>query len=114
MFLDTNYNSPNTVMATLYQNFIEVAMKYYRYVKCMGNKRQPHVGLLIGKYTEDYDRVRSGNHQICVLSHQADRALDAGTISDLVDLAFVLIKGKHKVGLAQCYQCAVSKCQVQW
>ena len=38
----------------------------------------------------------------------------AGTIRDLVELAFVLIKGKSKRGTEQDYRCAVSKCQVKW
>ncbi|KAL6716246.1 Telomerase reverse transcriptase [Lecanora helva] len=84
MFLDSNFNSLNTVLSTIYQNFAETSMKYYRYMKCMGHNGQPHLGLLIG------------------------------TISDLVDLAFVLIKGKHRSQLADDYACAVSKCQVQW
>lgn len=38
----------------------------------------------------------------------------AGTIQDLVEMAFVLIKGKHKRQTEQGYTCAVSKCQVEW
>ena len=49
MFLDTNFNSPNTVLLTIYQNFVEVAMKYYRYGKLMVHSSQPHLHLLIGK-----------------------------------------------------------------
>lgn len=37
-----------------------------------------------------------------------------GTIKDLVELAFVLIKGKHKSRTEQGYTCTVSKCQVEW
>ncbi|KAL2046145.1 hypothetical protein N7G274_001592 [Stereocaulon virgatum] len=84
MFLDTNFNSPNTVLSTIYQNFMEAAMKYYRYGKSMDRWSQPHLELL------------------------------TGTILDLVDLAFILIKNKHKLQVARDYDCAVSKCQIQW
>ena len=49
MLLDTNFNLPITVLSTIYQNFFEAAMKFYRYVKCMAHMAQPHVDLLIGE-----------------------------------------------------------------
>jgi hypothetical protein len=49
MFLDTNFNSPNTVLSTIYQNFMEAAMKYYRYGKTMEHWSQPHLELLTGE-----------------------------------------------------------------
>ncbi len=49
MFLDTSFNSIVTVLSTIYQNFVEAAMKYYRYAKCMAGVKHPHVDLLIGK-----------------------------------------------------------------
>lgn len=52
MFLDTNFNSPKTVLSTIYQNFIEAAMKYYRYVKSMVDSQQPHLAILTGKKEE--------------------------------------------------------------
>lgn len=48
MFLDTTFNSLNTVLSTIYKNFLELAMKYYRYAKCMATSMYPHAGLLIG------------------------------------------------------------------
>lgn len=42
----------------------------------------------------------------------SDSPLD--TIRDLMDMAFVLIQGKHKIHHMQDYNCAVSKRQVQW
>ncbi|KAK4695849.1 telomerase reverse transcriptase, partial [Lecanoromycetidae sp. Uapishka_2] len=84
MFLDTNFNSANTVLSTIYQNFAEAAMKYYRYAKCMQSAKQPHLDLL------------------------------KRTIGDLVDLAFVLVKGRHRLQIAHDYDCAVSKRQVAW
>lgn len=49
MFLDTNFNSLQTVLSNVYQNFLEAAMKYYRYVKSMPRDKQPHTALLTGK-----------------------------------------------------------------
>lgn len=45
----------------------------------------------------------------------AEHGALSGTIRDLVDLAFVLVKGKHKLHIEQQdYSCNVSKSQVQW
>lgn len=49
MFLDTSFNSTVTVLSTIYQNFMEAAMKYYRYAKCMGGRKHPHLDLLTGE-----------------------------------------------------------------
>ena len=49
MFLDTNLNSAMTVLSTIYQNFVEAAMKYHRYAKCMGGEKHPQQDLLIGE-----------------------------------------------------------------
>lgn len=37
-----------------------------------------------------------------------------GTIRDMIDLAFTLIKAKHKNNFIDGYQCAVSRRQVHW
>lgn len=47
MFLDTNFNSLNTVLSSIFKNFAESSMKYYRYAKCMAVR--PPVALLISK-----------------------------------------------------------------
>ena len=49
MFLDTNHNRLDTVLGTLYQNFLETAMKCYRYMKCMPRRKQPSSRLVEGK-----------------------------------------------------------------
>ena len=49
MFLDTSFNSSSTVLSTVYQNFMEAAMKYYRYGKCMAGESHPQPDLLIGE-----------------------------------------------------------------
>ncbi|KAL8931942.1 MAG: hypothetical protein Q9211_006631, partial [Gyalolechia sp. 1 TL-2023] len=83
MFLDTNFNSAINVISNIYQNFLEAAMKYYRYVKLMPYGQQPHKALLIQ------------------------------TMRDLIDMAFVLVKGKYRSRTPHEYACAVSKRQVQ-
>ena len=56
-------------------------------------------------------------------AHETAKAdsLNAGTIRDLIDLAFVLVKGKHKShkknddsNNKDGYDCAVSKHQIRW
>ncbi|KAL8771820.1 MAG: hypothetical protein Q9194_004766 [Teloschistes cf. exilis] len=84
MFLDTNFNSLQTVLSNVYQNFLEAAMKYYRYAKSMPRDKQPHTALL------------------------------TGTIRSMIDMAFVIIQAKHKSPSAQAYSCTVNKSQVQW
>ena len=50
MFLDTSFNSPFTVLSSIYRNFVEAAMKFYRYAKCMGGGKHPHLDLLTGEF----------------------------------------------------------------
>ena len=86
-------------------------MKYYRYAKCMEEGKHPHANLLIGEFgrmhgtTEELDAEGKLTRGWCGY---------AGTIRDLIDLAFVLIKGKHKRQIEDGYICTVSKCQVEW
>ncbi|KAL8703103.1 MAG: hypothetical protein Q9201_003694, partial [Fulgogasparrea decipioides] len=47
MYLDTNFNSVSNAISNIYQNFLEAAMKYYRYVKSLPRDKQPHAALLI-------------------------------------------------------------------
>ena len=49
MLLDTSFNCARTVLLTIYENFSETAMKYYRYGKSMANCSQPHLKLAIGE-----------------------------------------------------------------
>lgn len=49
MFLDTRFNGVTTVLDTVYQHFVEVAMKVYRYGRCMGAAQLPSSDLLIRK-----------------------------------------------------------------
>ena len=50
MFCDTTFNSLNTVLSTIYQNFLESAMKFYRYGRCISIVSTPKAVLLIRTY----------------------------------------------------------------
>lgn len=115
MFLDTTFNSLSTVLSTIYQNFVEAAMKYYRYAKCMPTKQQPRASLLIGE---------SLLLAICALNPhvgfkrsiptttKSPKPSHADTIRDLTSLATTLIKAPPKSGNS--YACSVNKRQIQW
>ena len=69
MLLDTNFNSPTTVLTTIYQNFIEAAMKYSRYVKSMTLGTQPHVALLTGESAAPMVDLLNRLHHLRGLRH---------------------------------------------
>lgn len=48
MFLDTSFNSLNTVLCNIYQNFLVTATRFYHYLKCLPSSRQPKTSLLMG------------------------------------------------------------------
>ena len=58
ILLDTSFNSQNTVLSTVYENFVESAMKYYRYAKSMGSRKQPAASILIRKLLHFYSLMR--------------------------------------------------------
>ena len=114
MLLDTSFNSPNTVLSTVYENFVESAMKYYRYAKSMGSRKQPAASILISKLLNissltglpalgDVNSAPIGLILVCV-----------GTIRDLINLSFVLVKSKHQKEASSGYKCSVSKGQMEW
>ncbi|MCJ1310200.1 hypothetical protein MMC25_003861 [Agyrium rufum] len=96
MFTDTAFNSSNTVLSTLYLNFLEVGMKMYRSAKSMTPRQRPSVDMM------------------------------NRTIRDLVNLAFILMQSKHKKVASTVhstsklelspgpYRCTVTKAQVEW
>ncbi|KAG0650734.1 Telomerase reverse transcriptase [Hyphodiscus hymeniophilus] len=84
MFLDTSHNSLHTVLSNIYSAFIETATKLYTYNRCLPVGKQPGTGLV------------------------------TKTISDLVELAFVLMKSKGRNRKNLGYQCVVKKVQVEW
>lgn len=67
MFLDTNFNSLKTVLSTLYHNFVESAMKYYRYAKGMAAVTT-HASLFIGTFVLIRPNVRFREAPSCAAS----------------------------------------------
>lgn len=84
MFLDTSFNSMKTVLSNVFSAFIESATKMWTYAKYLPLGKQPGTKLLLK------------------------------TINDLIELAFVLMKGKGKNKRNVGYKCALSKVQVEW
>jgi hypothetical protein len=41
MFLDTSFNSLNTVLSNIYSAFLETALKTYTYARCLPSNKQP-------------------------------------------------------------------------
>lgn len=118
MFLDTTFNSLNTVLSTIYKNFLESAMKYYRYAKCMATSKYPQAALLIGIHLLIIctgilpELLYHGRFPPEPQTYRGPPPL--GTIQDVVDLAFVLVKAKSEKQIVHDYKCAVSKRQVEW
>lgn len=78
MYFDTSFNSFQTVVKNIYHSFMEVAMKLHRAVKALGSSKQPSESFLIK------------------------------VISDLLDLAFIMLNSGGKSN------CAVARAQVRW
>ncbi len=88
-------------------------MKYYRYAKCM--VAHPPVSLLISKRAYPPHQTPPPSSSRITIIHASINLPDvAGTIRDMIDLAYTLIKAKHKDSQIDGYQCVVSKRQVQW
>lgn len=49
MFLDTGFNSLDTVLANLYQSFLEAAVRCAEYIRQLATSRQPNSRLLISE-----------------------------------------------------------------
>lgn len=84
MFLDTSHNSLTTVLSNIHSAFLETALKTHTYIRCLPRPKQPRAGLV------------------------------TRAVSDLVELAFVLMKSKGRKRGQEAYACRVSKAQVDW
>lgn len=102
MFLDTAFNTLPTVLSNVYSAFIESASKMYHYVHCLPLNKQPGVQLIIRKLALLF----------FLTSLRPDHR--AGTIEDLVKLAFALIKSKERNGKNVGYKCVLNKMQIEW
>lgn len=130
MFLDPVLNAPATIMFTVYQNFLETAMKCFRYIKCMPTAKQPTAALLKGTTPAPPTGLGEGVRFEVYCAHhtssqeeipgymkrRTDRARGtaAGIIRDVVDLAYTLVTRKqHSAGKSEA-RCVVRKRQVRW
>lgn len=84
MLLDTALSSRYCVSSNLYQNFMEVAMKMYRYIRGLPKKKRPSETMVID------------------------------TWKDLMNLAVKMTRGKRCTKTIDEYECAVSKTQMHW
>ena len=84
MLLDTKLSSRYCVSSNLYQNFMEVAMKMYRYIRALPKHRRPGETMVIE------------------------------TWKDLVNLAVKMTRGKRGTKTIDEYECGVSKTQMHW
>jgi telomerase reverse transcriptase len=84
MLLDTNLNSRYCVSSNLYQNFVEAAMKMYRYIRGLPKNKRPSESMVIE------------------------------TWKDLVNLAVKMTRGKRSAKTVDEYECVVSKTQMHW
>jgi telomerase reverse transcriptase len=84
MLLDTDLSTRYCVSSNLYENFMEVAMKMYRYIRGLPKIRRPRESMVIE------------------------------TWRDLVSLAVKLTRGKRSSKTIDAYECAVSRTQVTW
>jgi hypothetical protein len=100
MLLDTAFNSVSTVLSNLYTAFVETATKMWTYARCLPTGKQPGTKLLISKCSS--------------LLSQYPTLTTKETISDTIDLAFVLMKSKGKNKRNVDYKCDLSKVQVEW
>ena len=84
MFLDTSFNSVARVLSTVFHNFLETAMKMFRYVKVMPKASQPDCP---------------------ILKH---------TIEDVSRTAWLLLQSKDRKTKTPDYMCQIRKDQLFW
>jgi telomerase reverse transcriptase len=84
MLLDTDLSTRYCVSSNLYENFMEVAMKMYRYIRGLPKTKRPRESMVIEVW------------------------------KDLVNLAVKMTHGKRSTKTIDEYECAVSKTQVTW
>ncbi len=102
MFLDTSFNSLHTVLSNIYSAFTETATKLWIYVRCLPVGKQPGTELMISKSEPPQLNREHPNHEIIEI------------ITDLIELAFVLMKSKGRNKKNAGYKCGLSKIQVEW
>lgn len=54
MFLDTSFNTIQTVLYNIYTAFVETAEKTWTYARCLPVGKQPGTDLMISEFTSSY------------------------------------------------------------
>lgn len=103
MFLDTSFNSLTTVLSNVYSAFKETATKMWTYARCLPVGKRPGTKLLISTPPTYPSKARADAN-----------GSRLETISEVVELAFVLMKSKSKNKKNVGYKCALTKMQVEW
>ncbi len=108
MFLDTSFNSTTTVLKNVHSAFVETATKMWMYAKCLPAGKRPGTKLVI--------RTSIARSFIFSLTIFFEFVLTQRleTITDLISLAFVLMKSKGKMRKNAEYKCALNRAQVEW
>ncbi|KAK2803650.1 hypothetical protein FQN51_003412 [Onygenales sp. PD_10] len=86
MFLDTKHNHVSVVLASIYENFLESAMKMYEYTRSLCQRRR-------------------GNDVSALLVR---------AISGLIDLAIHFIEARKRSACRTGFECSVAKAQIRW
>jgi telomerase reverse transcriptase len=84
MLLDTKLSNTRVVCSNLYQNFMEAAMKMYRYIRGLPKSKRPSEVMIVE------------------------------TWKDLVNLAVKMTRGKRSTKTIDEYECGISKTQMHW
>ncbi|KAK2796371.1 hypothetical protein FQN50_009587 [Emmonsiellopsis sp. PD_5] len=89
MFLDTKHNPVSVVLASIYANFLESAMKMYEYTRSLCQRRR-----------------RGNGNDVSALLVRA--------ISGLIDLAIHFIEARRRSACRTGFECSVTKAQIRW
>ncbi|EED18804.1 telomerase reverse transcriptase, putative [Talaromyces stipitatus ATCC 10500] len=102
MFLDTQHNNLRTVLMGIYSNFVETAIKMYRYIKTLLPRQRPSSGLVLQTIRDTIQfakkLIQSKRRMTLTITKTFDD-MDKGINEPQTDLKF---------------QCAVSPAQIEY
>lgn len=103
VLMSTAFNDLARVQENVYQAFKDMAWRCVHYLDSMSSSRQPGAQLVIREFLDDKDE--SDVHSLI---------LDAGTVEDLTDFAYSLMKNRQRVkGQSLDHKCLISRQQMQ-
>ena len=111
MFLDTAFNSLQTVKTNISTAFTETAIKMWMYARCLGKGKRPSSGLVCREFYNFPSLLSLRGEGKCGRKWLTRKT---ETIENLVNLAFVLMKSKAKNKKNVGYKCGLTKVQVEW